>query len=224
MSNFSAYQSSLHRFAAPPIWPVWSGSTTAAVDFQPMKKKRAGQLFQKARAHDRATRKPGSGRHGGALGRVALAVLQALMFDFMNYATGRLDPSLEAIARKAGCCVTATKDALRRLKALGFLTWVRRARPAEDERGGFLLRQETNAYAILPETCWKGYRDPAPPAPEPWQWGACPPLAGTLDRASAELQAGNAATAVAILQEDPKNELAAALARLARTAGFALKP
>jgi hypothetical protein len=34
-----------------------------------------------------------------------LQVLHALIFDFLNYRTGQLDPSYEAIARKAnGVC------------------------------------------------------------------------------------------------------------------------
>ncbi len=81
------------------VWPVWKGSTTKPVQFQPMRKKQCGRLFQKARAYDRRTRTPGSGKHGGALGRVALDVLQVLLFDFLNYATGQLDPSHETIAR-----------------------------------------------------------------------------------------------------------------------------
>jgi hypothetical protein len=220
----SKFQASLLNATSMPVWPVWSGSTTAEVEFQPMPKKRAGRLFQKARAHDRTTRKPGSGKHGGALGRIALNVLQVMLFDFMNYTTGRLDPSIDAIARKAGCCARAAQNALRKLKDLGFLTWIRRASPAEDASGGFLLRQETNAYAVLPEECWRGYHDPAPPTLEPWQWGATPPLPSSLARASEELAAGQRQSALSILEEDPKDELAAALARLGRTAGFAANP
>jgi hypothetical protein len=146
------------------------------------------------------------------------------MFDFMNYASGRLDPSIKAIARKAGCCETATKNALRKLKDLGFLTWVRRASHAEDANGGFLLRQETNAYTILPETCWRGYQEPPKPPLEPWQWGATPPLPPTLERAALETQLGSAVSTIAVLEEDPKNPLALALARLGRAMGLAPKP
>ncbi len=200
---------------APTIWPVWSGSTTKPVQFQPMRKKQCGRLFQKARAYDRRTRTPGSGKHGGALGRVALDVLQVLLFDFLNYATGQLDPSHDAIARKAGCCVTAAKNALRKLKALGFLTWIRRARPVEEEGRGFLLRQETNAYAVLPETAWRGWWEPPPP--QPWQWGACPPLPDVLQSAVMERRGGGShAAVIACLEGDPGNDLAAALARLGR--------
>lgn len=225
MSIFRTTQPALFAMPAPTIWPVWGGSTTAPVQFQPMKKRQAGKLFQKARAHDRRTREAGSGKHGGALGRVALNVLQVLLFDFMNYTTGQLDPSIDAIARKAGCCATAAKNALRKLKALGFLTWIRRAKPAEDEHGGFLLKQETNAYAVLPETCWQGYEEPAPLSVEPWQWGATPPMPDAHTRAVQEIAAGGSPrSTIAILEEEPKNPLAAALARLGRAAGFVVNP
>jgi hypothetical protein len=53
-------------------------------------------------------------------------VLHALIFDFLNHRTGRLDPSYEAIARQAGVCVRAVATALKRLRELGILHWVRR--------------------------------------------------------------------------------------------------
>jgi hypothetical protein len=216
MPDFQLTLPSLPALAssAATVWPVWSGSTTKPVQFSPLRKKQCGRLFQKARAYDRFTHRPGSGKHGGALGRIALDVLQVLMFDFLNFGTGRLDPSHAAIARKAGCCVTAVKNALRKLKALGFLTWIRRARPAEEEGRGFLLRQETNAYAILSPASWRGWQEPPPP--EPWQWGACPPLPSAPARAAAELKDGNPQAALATLEEDPGDFLAAALARLGR--------
>jgi hypothetical protein len=51
----------------------------------------AAQFWHKARRWDRETRRPG--RHGGVIGRTALATLYALLFDFLNYLTGRCDPS-----------------------------------------------------------------------------------------------------------------------------------
>ena len=150
--------------------------------------------------------------------------LQRCGSPFIDYATGRLDPSIDAIARKAGCCATAAKNALRKLKALGFLTWIRRAKLAQDEAGGYLMKQETNAYAILPENYWRDYHEPAPPPVEPWQWGAMPPLPDAHARAAQELAAGGStASTIAILEEDPKDALAAALASLGRAAGFAPK-
>jgi hypothetical protein len=194
-------------------WPVWSDSTTTPIRFQPMPKKAAVRLWHRARGFDRVTHEPG--RHGGALGHTALAVLHALIFDFLNHRTGRLDPSYAAIAAKAGVCVRTVAAALQRLKARGILNWVRRC--AESWRDGrFVLEQETNAYAVLPESHWRGYRPPPEPPASPWPdntWGATPPLPSALALAALE---GDLAGKVQVLANDPKDGLAAALARLGR--------
>ena len=89
-----------------------------------MPKKVATRLYHRARDFDRKTNKPGC--HGGAVGPTALKVLEALLFDFLNYTSGQLDPSYAAIARKANVCVRTVANALRRLKELGILNWMRR--------------------------------------------------------------------------------------------------
>jgi hypothetical protein len=144
-------------------WPVWRDSTTTPIRFVAMPKKAAVRLWHRARDFDRGTHQPG--RHGGALGHTALAVLHALIFDFLNHRTGRLDPSYAAIAAKAGCCIRTVASALQRLKALGILNWVRRCAESWSD-GRFVLEQATNAYVVLSESQWRGYRPPAePPAP-----------------------------------------------------------
>src|ERR1044071_9159447 len=90
---------------------------------------------------------------------VVLAALYALLFDFLNHRTGRLDPSLDAIAAKAGCCRRAVVDALARLRDLGLLAWRRRCEETRDAEGRFRLRQRTNAYGLLPPAQWIGYRE-----------------------------------------------------------------
>ena len=72
-------------------WPVWSDSTTTPIRFQPMPKKAAVRLWHRART---------SIARRASL--VATAVLHAL--GLLNFATGRLDPSYAAIARKANVC------------------------------------------------------------------------------------------------------------------------
>jgi hypothetical protein len=64
--------------------------------------------------------------HGGSVGHTALQVLHSLIFDFLNHRTGRLDPSYAAIAHKADVCVRTVAAALKRLRELGILNWVRR--------------------------------------------------------------------------------------------------
>jgi hypothetical protein len=195
-------------------WPVWSGSTTKEIKFQAMPKKVATRLFHQARDFDRQTRE--KGRHGGALGHTTLQVLHALLFDFLNYTSGRLDPSYAAIARKANVCQRTVATALAKLRAYGVLNWVRRCAESRREDGRFMLEQETNAYAVLPATQWRGYRPPAePPAPMPGTWGDHPPLPSVLAQATTEgRQGGTMRQLIGILDSDPSDMLAAALARL----------
>jgi hypothetical protein len=198
---------------APPRapWPVWSDSTAAPIRFQPMPKKAAVRLWHRARDFDRGTHEPG--KHGGAVGPTALQVLHALIFDFLNHRTGRLDPSYAAIAHKAGVCVRTVATALARLKELGILHWVRRC--AESWRDGrFVLEQETNAYAVLPDTQWRGYRPPQePPVPAPGTWGEPAPMPDAVTLARLE---GDLMGKVMALATDPKDRLARALASLGR--------
>jgi hypothetical protein len=195
-------------------WPVWSDSTTKEIRFQPMPKKVAVKLWHRAREFDRQTRE--KDKHGGALGHTALQVLHSLLFDFLNYTSGRLDPSYAAIARKANVCQRTVATALSKLRAAGVLNWVRRCVEGRQEDGRFMLQQETNAYAVLPETQWRGYRPPLEPlAPESGTWGDHPALPDVMSQALVERQQGGSLRQViGILDSDPTDALAAALARL----------
>jgi hypothetical protein len=161
-------------------WPVWADSARAEVRFQPMPKNAATRLWHRARDFDRQTRQ--KDHHGGAVGHSGLQVLHALIFDFLNFSTGRLDPSYAAIARKANCCERTVATAIQRLKGLGILNWVRRCAEAW-HNGRYVLEQQTNAYAVLPASQWRGYREPpeAPP-PAPGTWGNPPPMPSLLAR------------------------------------------
>ena len=173
------------------------------------------RLWHRARDFDRATHQPG--QHGGAVGHTALQVLHSLIFDFLNHRTGRLDPSYAAIASKAGVCVRTVATALQRLRELGILNWVRRCAERWQD-GRFVLAQETNAYGLLPETQWRGYRPPAePPGPAPGTWGEPAPMPSVLAQAALESrQGGDLRAVVHALEAEPKDGLAAALARLGR--------
>jgi hypothetical protein len=197
-------------------WPVWRDSTTKEIRFKAMPKKAATKLWHRARDFDRQTHR--AGRHGGAVGHIALQVLHALLFDFLNYTSGRLDPSYAAIARKANVCVRSVATALKKLRALGILNWVRRCAESRREDGRFMLEQETNAYAVLPETQWLGYRPPleAPP-PEAGTWGDHPSLPSVLVQAAAECQEGGTLhQVIGVLESDQTDELALALARFGK--------
>ena len=194
-------------------WPVWSGSTTKEIKFQPMPRKVATKLWHKARAFDRQTKR--KDHHGGAVGHTALQVLHALMFDFLNYASGRLDPSYAAIAKAANVCERTVATALQRLKGLGILNWMRRCGESW-KNGRFVLEQETNAYAVLPASQWRGYSEPPePPPPAHGTWGDHPPLHSVLAQATEEQRlGGDPRTVLGILSSDPTDMVSAALAAL----------
>jgi hypothetical protein len=121
-------------------------------------------------------------------------VLHTLIFDFLNFRSGQLDPSYAAIARKANVCQRTVATAIQRLKSLGILNWVRRCAESRAEDGRFVLEQETNAW-----------------------WGDHPPLPSLLAQAAAERQAGGTMQGViGILDSDPSDAVAMALARLGR--------
>jgi hypothetical protein len=197
-------------------WPVWKNSTTDEGRFAPLPKKQAARLWHKARRYDRQTHQ--LGQHGGAIGRTALNVLYALLFEFLDYRTGRLDPSYDGLARKAGVCRRAVAAALMRLKEVGILNWLRRCIEERDEAGRFQLRQRTNAYAILPPSQWRGYAEIPEALPHPSTWGATPPLPSAMELAIVAHRDGDGTqTALARLEDDPDNPLAAALAAFGRT-------
>src|SRR5690606_18490378 len=91
-----------------------------------------------------------AGVRNGVLGHIGLAVLEVLYQRYLDYKTGRLDPAIATIAEAIGHSYAAVHAALRRLRAAGFLHWVRRSEPVEDADGaGPQVKQVSNAYALL---------------------------------------------------------------------------
>jgi hypothetical protein len=193
---------------------VWRDSISAPIVFQPITRKTAAAIWNKARRLDMRTSR--KGRHGGIIGRSALTVLSVLIFDFLDYASGRLDPSHAAIARKARMCERTVAKALQKLKTLGILNWLRRC---HEQRGpwGIRFKQDTNAYVITePPILTKD----DPPPPEPHEWGAVPPLPDTMTQAVEAMRNGNRRTMLAALEADPGDELATLWASFYRKMGW----
>lgn len=107
-----------------------------------------GRILSAARGLDKATRK--DGRHNGAVGHIGLEVLEALL-GLVDYASGRLEPSIDWICHKVNRSRAAVVAALARLRECGLIEWIRRY-TRHDEDGEIQIRQTTNAYRIrLPE-------------------------------------------------------------------------
>lgn len=192
-------------------FPVWSNSVSGEVRFNPLPKKQAVRIFHEARRWERMTR-GGGGKgcitHEGKIGRSGLLVLHAMLFDFLNYKSGRLDPSWAAIAERACCSVRTVARALARLKRCGILAWVRR-RIDSYEGKIWRIEQDTNAYGVAAPGQWPGYIPaPAAPAPHPQTWGAHDRPPHPFDQARID-------SALGITTTNPLGPLAGSLARLA---------
>ena len=198
--------------------PVWSGSVAGPVKYRPLSKREAVRLYHQARRFERQTRTPG--KQDGAIGRNGLAILHAMIFRFLDFGAGRLDPGYSAIAREACISMRSVARGLQKLKAAGVLGWLRRCTSSVDEAGRFALTQQSNAYAINPTSQWQGYTEPLPaPPPEPGTWGDHPCGArDPLIEGVAELRAGASTEAMIRVFETGGGGLAAALARLGRAA------
>jgi hypothetical protein len=105
-----------HGYSRAPS-PVWRNSTTARVRFQAMTHKEARQLYEEARRFENATRPRNC--QDGALSSAGLKLLYSLLFDFLNYATGQLDPAVGTLASKAGLSRRSAFRGLAQLKAAG---------------------------------------------------------------------------------------------------------
>jgi hypothetical protein len=197
-----------------------------------MTRKAARRLWHDARRWERETRQPG--RQDGKLGRNGLAVLYVLLFDFMNWRSGALYPSQAAIAEKANISERSVGRGLKKLRDAGVVNWLRRCVGVVGALGGFLMRQISNAYAVLPTTQWKGYKPPpAPPAPAPSAWGARPPTdpyaeakaAGDLPGrvAALEAEAATGSSVAAVHAADLRRRLLYSSANT-ETASLTMKP
>lgn len=116
-------------------------------------RQRLGQLdrsrvMDAARRRERATRQPGSGRHGGELRQTGLRVLWALLYRGWGR-SGACDPSIAQVAEAAGLARSTTQEALDRLELAGILQRVRRGLVV-----GRRWAQVTSAYLFQPPAAW----------------------------------------------------------------------
>ena len=151
-----------HRRTGQPVWrnsyyegqvedrlwrPFAGGNRRGA-------RRRIGAILKSARAMERRTRRERQQAHpgtrNGLLGQIGLDVLEVLYTQFLDFRTGRLEPAVATIAAAVGHSYAATHAALRRLRAAGFLHWIRRSRPLDrKEEAGPQVEQISNAYVLL---------------------------------------------------------------------------
>ncbi len=118
-------------------WPVWSGGTTRQTRFVPMPKKTAMRIYHKAAKWNARSKRAGC--HGGVIGSHVLLVLHTLIFEFLNYGTGRsLTRPTSRIQKKTRLCrQIGRQGSSRNLADLGIINWIQRCRRDHDEDGRF---------------------------------------------------------------------------------------
>lgn len=186
-----------HDSRAQVFAPIADGTKAGGLGF-------VDDLVKLAREFDLTHRKPG-GR--APLGPYAIAVLEVSLRKFLDFRTGRLDPAIDTIRRHTGFARNTVIRSLARLRANGFLAWVRRTEKAGDGQ----RQQVTNAYffehaATLAKHVlarWRQLRDrrarrkagmppmspglgssPPPPATSPGLTEALARMAATTDKPS----------------------------------------
>jgi len=103
-----------------------------------------------------------------------------LLVHLVDRRTGRLEPSLDYIARTIRRARSAVAEALARLRAHGLVDWLRRYTPVEREGPGPRVRQYANAYRLAL---------PARAARLLGRWGRDVPLPDDVVQAQAERMA-----------------------------------
>lgn len=121
--------------------PVRAGSVPIGSErgwWRPMPRQDARRLVLAARRYELTTR---------ALGHIALEIID-LLSNLQDPRTGRLDPSLRWLMARLRRSRDAVCRALARLKAHGFLDWMRRVKPTGCTSKGPQIRQTSNAYRL----------------------------------------------------------------------------
>lgn len=237
---FAAGRSPFKTYARHPVWK----DSYQSARFFPISKKEAYALYRKLKAwsarQDIETRtvtktvtrdgktvtvtQQRPTKYGGGIGSTCLRVFECLVFDFLNFRTGRLDPSYERIAARTGLGRSTVAEALRQLRKLGIISWARRCYKDTDENGAFRLKQDTNAYGVCPASQWLGYVEPralgAAPVPHPSVWGAAPRVPTVAEMADEAKKAGGWAAYARVMRDYAEpGSVEASLGRIAEHFG-----
>lgn len=140
-----------HRTGQPVRRNSYKLGTCEGRFWKPFDRREFNARMRAAEEHDRRNKQPG--KRNGPLGHVALEVYRELMRR-IGWKDGRLEPSIATICAWVSRSVAAVTNALARLKAEGFLEWMRRFEPVENpDPFGPQVKQATNAYRLtLPHT------------------------------------------------------------------------
>jgi len=116
----------------------------------PLDRNARARIIHFAETYERNTKAPG--QRMGALGLTGLAVLKALLFQFMGRG-GLTCPSYTALQRATGLCRQTIARALDRLERAGIIKRIQRIvreRTVDQGRELVVARQGSNLYSFMP--------------------------------------------------------------------------
>lgn len=91
-----------------------------------------------------------------------MKVLRAMLWEFADWATGRCEPSYDAIAAKVNFARVTVIRLMSDLREIGAIAWRRRTVKLDDAGAGPQVYQTTNAYffepSMLPQVARRGLR------------------------------------------------------------------
>jgi hypothetical protein len=144
--------------------------------FRPISRDLAVRIVRSAEKVAAMTmRKRDKGRRWGVLSPIDVQVLRCLVFEAMDWGTGKLDWSYDQIMKATGRARDTVNRSLAALRRLGFLARMRRFEKIEGAEGaGPRVQQCTNAYQVFappPKVlALIGIRIDPPPLPDDVVW------------------------------------------------------
>lgn len=165
MTTYTYQPENAQRSRAKMWWPSSPLGTIEEKVFTPIPRRQRFRILKAAKRFDRKTRKPGC--PSGALGIYAIELLE-FMLDRIHDVTGQLDVSITTMMAALGRAKSTIERAKKKLRAAGFLIWVRRYVPTGREGAGPQVQQTSNAYRIMmpphgEKLLWNGAGPPPPP-------------------------------------------------------------
>jgi hypothetical protein len=104
-----------------------------------------GARMKAAEFYNERNKHPGD--REGPIGEIGVRLLREL-YRIVDYKTGRLEPAIDTLCKRISRARATVVKYLARLKAHGFLDWVRRSEIVDNPGAGPQVRQITNAYGF----------------------------------------------------------------------------
>lgn len=106
----------------------------------------AKRILLAAKRYEVANKEPG--KRTGPLGAVAIEVLE-LLVNLVDFKSGRLEPSIATLMKRLRRSRDAIVRALNALRSHGFVDWLRRYVPTDNDGAGPQVQQTSNAYRLM---------------------------------------------------------------------------